>query len=182
MNPLVLVGVAGVAWAWWSARKAKQAVSDSAQAVAEVFIGEREGTVQDLGSSELPHVAEEGKTSPRPGTELPYVIPRLLEILRPQDAEEVSRPGLLGQTYPVEVRWTNAVQMAWSGELIAVIDEEDRPTREVSLGRWTIDAGETRSAIVSIGFGGPRINVGRTLTQLRLRFGAMSAVATYYVD
>lgn len=182
MNPLVLLLAGSGALLWWLQRRARAALSEGAQAAAELAIGEQEGAVRDLGAAPLPSIDVSGPTSATPDAPEAFVIPRLLEVLEPVDGATVDRPGLLGQTYPVTVRWTNALALDWHGKLVAIVKEGDRAERQIDLGDWTIRGGDERTAVVSIALAGGRINIGSTLVRLRLRFGDSAAVASYYVD
>lgn len=179
MNPILLLGAATAGFYWWTARKA----AGVAQATKEAIVGDVEGAVEDLGASQLPSndVALDKRTSDptQPGV---FVIPRLLEIIAPAHGSEVSREGVLGRTYPVTIRWTNALVMDWEGSLRATVQEGDAPSREIDLGRWVIKGGSDRTAIVKLAFGGNLINLGTTQVQLWLRFGDHKAFAGYYVD
>ena len=179
MNPiLILAAMGGVAW--WASRKVKK----TADSAAAVVVGNVEGTVVDLGTAPLPSnavpIQERDSDPTTPGKV--FVIPRLLEILEPQDGATVSRPGLLGSTYPVTVRWTNTLALPWSGKLTATVSEGNGSPRSLDLGTWVIAGGDERSAVISVGFGGGRINIGSTLVKLTLDFNGSKSTAMYYVD
>lgn len=179
MNPVLIIGAVGaVGWMM------KRAAERKAQALRATVAGDSEGTVVDLGTSSLPSndVPLAERTANPTDTSKTFVISRLLAILSPRDGEEVDRPGLFGKTYPVTVQWTNSLAMEWRGSLTAQVAEGDEPPRTLELGEWVIPGGTTRSAVVSLGFGGGRVNFGRTLVQLRLEFSGRSSVASFYVD